>query len=92
MVADALLVLIFLSVWFCFYQLLKQQGRILSRLDALEKASVAPQPGEPEGLEIGTQFPPFSLLDLLGKRVPLEQFRGKPVLVSTGTPSVHSAT
>jgi peroxiredoxin len=81
MFADAILVLILLSVWFGFYQLLKQQGRILLRLDALEKASAAPPPEEPEGLETGTVFPPFTLPDLLGNPVPLQQFRGKRVLL-----------
>lgn len=81
MFADAILALILFSVWFGFYQLLKQQGRILLRLDALEKASAAPPPAEPEGLEIGTAFPLFSLPDPSGTPVPLQQFRGKRVLL-----------
>jgi peroxiredoxin len=81
MFADAILVLILLSVWLGFYQLLKQQGRILLRLDALERASAAPEAGEPEGLEIGAGFPPFSLPDLSGNPMGLQQFCGKQVLL-----------
>lgn len=81
MLANAILLLILFSVWFGFYLLLKQKGRILLRLDALEKASAAPVPGEPEGLEVGTEFPLFSLPDLSGNPASLQQFRGKRVLL-----------
>lgn len=81
MFADAILLLILLSVWFGFYQLFKQQGRILLRLDALEKAGAGAQPVEPQGLGIGTEFPLFSFPDAAGNPVALEQFRGKRVLL-----------
>ncbi len=83
-----LLALILISLWIGFYQLVKQQGRILLRLDALEQnagtAASAPtvEEADPDGLPLGTDFPAFSLPDLAGKTVALEDFRGKrPLLV-----------
>jgi peroxiredoxin len=84
-----LLVLILISLWAGFYAIVKQQGRILLRLDQLEQnprlASAEPKsaaaPVEPEGLAVGTEFPAFRFPDLAGKTVALEDFRGKRVLL-----------
>jgi peroxiredoxin len=83
-----LLLLIVLSVWVGFYQLVKQQGRILLRLDALERA-VRTDRDDPDlledvgvdGLAAGTAFPDFELPDLSGKLSPLAQFKRKRLLL-----------
>jgi peroxiredoxin len=88
-VASLLLGLILVSLWMGFYALVKQQGRILLRLDRLENnarsaASVSESPAEQsdsEGLPVGTDFPSFNLPDLTGRMVSLEEFRGKRVLL-----------
>ncbi len=81
MLVEVTLVVILISVWFGFYQILKQQGRMILRLDALDHGIVVPQAAESQGLEVGTEFPAFSLPDLRGTRVSLEAFRGKRVLL-----------
>jgi len=83
-----LLFLILISVWVGFYQLVKQQGRILLRLDALERnAMTQPDPvaqhehAEVEGLTPGTEFPGFELADLSGKTRSLSDYRGQRLLL-----------
>jgi peroxiredoxin len=85
MLVDLLLVLILVSIWFGFYQIVKQQGRILLRLDALEQRQVA-QPAEPQGLDVGTKFPAFSLPDLEGRQVSMENYRGTRTLLIHWSP------
>ena len=87
MLVEALLVLILVSLWFGLYQIVKQQGRIILRLDALEQQrGAAAQPAEPQGLGVGTEFPAFTLPDLEGAQVALESFRGKRVLLVHWSP------
>jgi peroxiredoxin len=84
-----LLLLILLSIWVGFYQLVKQQGRILLRLDALERSAPTLDQGSAalsehahfEGLPSGTVFPGFELPDLSGKARVLADFRGKRLLL-----------
>src|SRR5437773_2485511 len=84
-----LLTLLLISVWVGFYGLVKQQGRILLRLDQLEQnAKVGAverqdlsEEGAPEGLALATEFPDFKFPDLTGRTVALEDFRGKRVLL-----------
>jgi peroxiredoxin len=84
-----LLLLILLSIWVGFYQLVKQQGRILLRLDALERgatisdhnSSIPHEHGGFKGLPSGAVFPSFELPDLSGKTRPLADFRGKRLLL-----------
>jgi peroxiredoxin len=80
--------LIALSVWVGFYQLVKQQGRILLRLDALELAvrtgrHVNERRGDGvyDGLAAGTVFPDFEFRDLSGKTRSLAQLKGKGLLL-----------
>jgi peroxiredoxin len=81
MFANVLLVLILVSIWCGFYQIVKQQGRIILRLDALEQRLSAPDSAQEEGLRVGTEFPSFSLRDLGGDSIALERFRRKRVLL-----------
>jgi peroxiredoxin len=88
-----LLSLILVSLWLVLYQLVKQQGRILLRLEAVEGR--APADGHvaargvrigPSGLGVGKEFEPFSLHDLEGQTISLADFRGKRVLVVNWSP------
>jgi peroxiredoxin len=75
------------------YQTVKQQGRLLMRLDQVERrleldareavarGTVALQAQGPSGLAIGTALPDFELPDLAGRPVALQDFRGKRVLL-----------
>jgi len=66
------------------WQLLRQNGRTLLRLEALENRLNELEFGEgaePEGLPVGTEAPAFELPDLAGGRQSLSQFRGQPALL-----------
>jgi peroxiredoxin len=78
-------VLIGLGCWFG-YQLLRQNGRILLRLEAIEKLLASQKGGgtaggSPPGLPVGSAAPPFELSDLSGERLALAKFRGRKVLL-----------
>ena len=84
-----LLSLILISVGVGFYAVVKQQGRILLRLDQIEQNAKLAAAGaedvsdeaEPGGLALTTDFPAFQFPDLTGKTVALQDFRGKRVLL-----------
>src|SRR6266704_3170206 len=66
------------------WQLLRQNGRLLLRLDELEKRLDELEFGgadEPESLLVGSEAPAFELPDLSGERRSLAQFRGQPLLL-----------
>ena len=66
------------------WQLLRQNGRILLRLDELEKRLNELEFGEgdePQSLPLGSEAPSFELPDLSGGRTSLAQFLGQPVLL-----------
>ncbi|PYT76061.1 MAG: hypothetical protein DMG40_27015, partial [Acidobacteria bacterium] len=73
----------------CFYALIKQQGRILLRLDEIEARAKAAGNGlehpsgetEPDELPLNARFPGFTLPDLKGRAIALENFCGKRVLL-----------
>jgi|SRR5579875_543429 len=73
-----------LGCWL-FYQLLRQNGRILLRLEVLEEQvaqlGAAALARSPQGLELGSLAPDFELPDLDGKPVPLSHWRGRRVLL-----------
>jgi peroxiredoxin len=76
--------LILLSLWGILYQVVKQQGRILLRLDGLDqRLGDAGRGAEPEsqGLDVGTSIAPFRLPDLDGQKVATDDFRGRRVLL-----------
>jgi peroxiredoxin len=89
MMTTVLLLLILVSLWIGFYQIVKQQGRILLRLDQLEQRGQAAgaevekagEQAEPVGLPLQSNFPTFRFPDLAGTAVALEDFRGKRVLL-----------
>ncbi|MBI3666579.1 MAG: TlpA family protein disulfide reductase [Acidobacteria bacterium] len=82
MLVEVLLILILISLSFGFYHIVKQQGRIILRLDRLEQQlAVSAQPAAPAGLATGELFPSFRLPDLEGREVALEEFRGRRVLL-----------
>lgn len=79
------------------YQLVRQNGRILLRLEAIEKR-LAPQaptkapPREARGLALGTVAPDFELPDLAGVRHKLSEFRGRNVLLMFFNPNCGFCT
>lgn len=79
--------LIAVGTWL-LYQLVRQNGRILLRLEAIEnqlgrrtsaKQQKAARP--PEGLPVGMEAPDFELPDLASVRRKLSEFRGNDVLL-----------
>jgi methylamine dehydrogenase accessory protein MauD len=76
--------LLALGFWL-IYQLLRQNGRILLRLEALEEQvaqlGAASAAQAPQGLDAGATAPEFELPDLGGKPVGLARWRGRRVLL-----------
>ena len=66
------------------WQLLRQNGRLLLRLEELEKRLDTLEFGEEDqlaGLSVGSDAPAFELPDLAGERKSLVQYRGQPLLL-----------
>ena len=66
------------------WQLLRQNGRLLLRLEELEKRLDALEFDEGDGLAglpLGNEAPAFELPDLAGERKSLAQYRGQPLLL-----------
>src|SRR2546426_7310286 len=66
------------------WQLLRQNGRLLLRLEELEKRLDTlefDEDDQPTGLAVGTEAPAFELPDLAGDRKSLAQDRGQPLLL-----------
>jgi peroxiredoxin len=79
---------VLISLCTLFYQLLRQQGRILLRLDDEEQntrvgSAATAEHAEigPTGLNVGAQFPSFRFSDLAGRVVGLKDFEGKRMLL-----------
>jgi peroxiredoxin len=79
--------LIAIGTWLV-YQLARQNGRILLRLESIEKQielragpRTEPKRREAGRLAVGTAAPDFELPDLAGARHRLSEFRGKDVLL-----------
>jgi peroxiredoxin len=89
----ALLGILSIGLTAMLYQLVKQQGRLLLRLDqverqlgidpsrSIERGTVRLQSRNPAGLPVGTLLPDFELPDLEGRQVPSKEFRGRKVLL-----------
>jgi peroxiredoxin len=77
------------------YQLVRQNGRILLRLEAIEKR-LAKHPAEdrrkPAGLPVGAAAPDFELPDLAGVRRRLSEFRGQDALLIFFSPTCGFCT
>jgi peroxiredoxin len=75
--------LIAIGTWLA-YELVRQNGRVLLRLEAIEK-SIGPKAEAEQrgsgGLPVGTIAPDFELPDLAGIRHTLSEFRGANVLL-----------
>jgi peroxiredoxin len=81
-----------LGAWLGF-QFLRQNGRMLLHLEALEQrlsqwpgtgapeSPSKPAPGGPQGLPLGSPAPAFELPDLAGNRQSLADFRGRKLLL-----------
>jgi thiol-disulfide isomerase/thioredoxin/uncharacterized membrane protein YphA (DoxX/SURF4 family) len=74
--------------WWFLVHLLRQNGRLLVRLEAVEGGSVAPSQNgtsgrEAEGLPVGSEAPQFSLSGLYGETLTLDALRssGKPLMM-----------
>lgn len=71
--------------YWLFYQLLRQNGRILLHLEAIEEQMAQrfamPAPPAPQGLAVGSPAPDFELPDLFGRLVKLSHWRGRRVLL-----------
>ena len=83
-----LLVGVLLMAWSLLH-MLRQQGRLLLRVEALEArigTDEAPGRAEPAGLQPATPFPPFRLPSLDDGEVALEQFQGERVLLVHWSP------
>jgi peroxiredoxin len=79
---------ILISLYSIFYQLLRQQGRILLRLDDLEQSAtrglgtIAESAElQPIGLSVGAPFPAFRYPDVAGRIFGLQDFAGKRALL-----------
>jgi peroxiredoxin len=90
-VVVAALVLAVVSLAWLLFQVLRQQGRLLLRLEALEARSTRGGSEEIDpadaGLPLATAFPPFRLADLNGGEVALEDLRGKRILLVHWSPT-----
>jgi peroxiredoxin len=73
-----------LTVFAFLYLLLRQQGRILLRLDAIQGA--APPAPAVTGLAVATPIADFGLPDLDGKQVALQELHGRRVLLTYWSP------
>jgi hypothetical protein len=65
-------------------ELVRQNGRILLRLESIDNRlapRAAAKPKEPGGLSMGALAPDFELPDLAGVRRRLSEFRGKNLLL-----------
>ncbi|HET9214252.1 MAG TPA: hypothetical protein VFN93_05820, partial [Gaiellaceae bacterium] len=73
------------SLAWLLVQAFRQQGRLLLRIEALERRAGGPDApeGDPArgGLPLATAFPPFRLPDLEGEEVGLEDLETRVFLV-----------
>jgi peroxiredoxin len=86
--------LIAIGTWLA-YQLVLQNGRILLRLESIEKR-LGPRseskPQQPGGLPVGSAAPDFELPDLAGVRHKLSEFLGKDLLLIFFNPNCGFCT
>lgn len=90
------------AILWLLVQLIRQNGRLLARLDALEERLTGGTPADhnhvplaqPVGLPVGTAAPALALPDLHGELVTLDALRaeGKPVLLTFMDPGCAPCT
>jgi hypothetical protein len=98
--AGVVLAMALLEVIWVLIQVLRQQGRLVVRLDTLERqlaanatapqvAALAGVPSAPPGLPVGTVAPSFALSGLYGETLTLDALRapGNPVVLVFSDPS-----
>jgi thiol-disulfide isomerase/thioredoxin len=85
--AVAIAILAAFQFW-ALIHVLRQNGRLLLRIEALENRAPAPVEAPPPGLPVDSKAPAFSLKDLEGKTVTLDALcqQGKPVLLLFSEP------
>ncbi|MBI1929946.1 redoxin domain-containing protein [Candidatus Poribacteria bacterium] len=100
--AFAVLLNLNIASWFILYQLIKQRGRLLLRLDSVERRleqieqlSLSSKVQEStkssvREVPVGASLPDFRLPDLSGQMIGLETFRGQRVLLVHWNPLFDS--
>jgi thiol-disulfide isomerase/thioredoxin/uncharacterized membrane protein YphA (DoxX/SURF4 family) len=85
--AMAIAILAAFQFW-ALIHLLRQNGRLLLRIEALENQTAVPVEAPPPGLPMNSKAPAFSLKDLAGEMVTLDALgqQGKPVLLLFSEP------
>ena len=85
LLGGALVLVLLIGEGWVLMQMMTQQGRLLLRIEALEKRlGVVPQPATPAaGLAVGTPAPTFELPNLDGETKTLQTLRslGKPIVL-----------
>jgi peroxiredoxin len=89
-----LVVLSQIALGLLIYQLLRQHGRLLLRVEALEGrlagsgagSGSKPQPRRPEGIPVGAAVEPFELPAVSGAAVSLADYRGNRVVLVHWSP------
>jgi peroxiredoxin len=78
-----LLALGLLAVFGLLQQMLRQQGRLLHRIESLERAAQSPEavPEPVQGLPVGTPIPRFQLADAVGRLVGPDDLKGRRALL-----------
>jgi peroxiredoxin len=80
------------AAWALLFVLLRQHGALLLRFERLEESLVASgltgfeSESGPDGLPVGTQFPPFRIADVRGGIRALDDYRGKRVMLVHWSP------
>jgi peroxiredoxin/uncharacterized membrane protein YphA (DoxX/SURF4 family) len=79
------------ELWFLFH-LLRQNGRFLLRLEAIEAKLGSPAEAPPQGLPVNSAAPGFSLAGLDGGTVTFDMLRdgGKPLLLAFSEPGCEA--
>ncbi len=85
-----LFVLLLVATCLLLSQIIKQQGRMLLRIDELERVvsvAVGSHAVAPLGLPVGSRLDPFTVSDLSGREVSLSQLSGKKTLLVNWSPT-----
>lgn len=88
-IVATLLGLILVTLWLVLYQLVKQQGRMLLRMDFIEQSlglSGHPAQLHQSGFTVGTSLS-LELPDLTGQKINLKQFLGKQIFLVNWNPN-----